>query len=117
MGMGQTLSLEIHRQHCPCGIRRSLPDGALFLCSSYCYADVVRGIRIFRTIQQLVLLRFAVIWEKVRFSNLSTTISHTATLLHAARSRENITEKLARVPMGTILDTPSGQYKTTIVDG
>ena len=30
--------------------------------------------------------------------------------------RENITAKLARVPMGTILDTPSGQYKTTIVD-
>lgn len=27
-----------------------------------------------------------------------------------------ITAKLARVPMGTILDTPSGQYKTTIVD-
>lgn len=24
--------------------------------------------------------------------------------------------KLSRVPMGTILDTPSGQYKTTIVD-
>lgn len=53
---------------------------------------------------------------KVIFSNLSTTISHTATYYTLRDLRENITEKLARVPMGMILDTPSGQYKTTIVD-
>lgn len=53
---------------------------------------------------------------KVIFSNLSTTISHTATYYTLRDLRENITEKLACVPMGTILDTPSGQYKTTIVD-
>ena len=53
---------------------------------------------------------------KVIFSNLSTTISHTATYYTLRDLRENITEKLARVPMGTILDTTSGQYKTTIVD-
>ena len=55
-------------------------------------------------------------WGKVIFSNLSTTISHTATYYTLRDLRENITAKLARVPMGTILDTPSGQYKTTIVD-
>ena len=32
------------------------------------------------------------------------------------RVRQNLLSKLSRVPMGTILDTPSGQYKTTIVD-
>ena len=53
---------------------------------------------------------------KVLFSSLSTTISHTATYYTLRDPRENITAKLARVPMGTILDTPSGQYKTTIVD-
>ena len=53
---------------------------------------------------------------KVMFSCLSTTISHTATYYTLRDLRENITAKLARVPMGTILDTPSGQYKTTIVD-
>ena len=53
---------------------------------------------------------------KVIFSNLSTTISHTATYYTLRDLRENNTEKLARVPLGTILDTPSGQYKTTIVD-
>ncbi len=61
-------------------------------------------------------MRFAVSLGKVIFSNLSTTISHTATYYTLRDLRENITEKLARVPMGTILDTPSGQYKTTIVD-
>ena len=53
---------------------------------------------------------------KVLFSCLSTTISHTATYYTLRDLRENITAKLARVPMGPILDTPSGQYKTTIVD-
>ena len=53
---------------------------------------------------------------KVVFANLSTVISHTATYYTLRDLRENITAKLARVPMGTILDTPSGQYKTTIVD-
>lgn len=53
---------------------------------------------------------------KVLFSSLSTTISHTATYYTLRDLRENITAKLACVPMGTILDTPSGQYKTTIVD-
>ena len=45
---------------------------------------------------------------KVLFSCLSTTISHTATYYTLRDLRENITAKLARVPMGTILDTPSG---------
>ena len=53
---------------------------------------------------------------KVVFANLSTVISHTATYYTLRDLRENITAKLARVPMGTILDTPSGQYKMTIVD-
>ena len=53
---------------------------------------------------------------KVLFSCLSTTISHTATYYTLRDLRETITAKLVRIPMGTILDTPSGQYKTTIVD-
>lgn len=41
MGMGQALSREIHRQYYPCGIRRGLPDGALFLRGAYCHTDAV----------------------------------------------------------------------------
>ena len=113
--MGQTLSREIHRQHCSCGIRRSLPDGALFLCGSYCYADVVRD-QNFSHYTAACVIALCGYLGKVIFSNLSTTISHTATYYTLRDLRENITEKLARVPMGTILDTTSGQYKTTIVD-
>ena len=86
-----------------------------YFCVAHIVMLMLSGIRIFRTIQQLVLLRFAVIWEK-SYSQIFPQQFLTQRLLHAARSPENITEKLARVPMGTILDTTSGQYKTTIVD-
>ncbi len=53
---------------------------------------------------------------KVVFGSLSTALSHTATYHTLRDLRKNLIAKLSRVPMGTILDTPSGQYKTTIVD-
>ena len=46
----------------------------------------------------------------------STSMSHTATYYTLRDIRKKMLAKLSRVPMGTILDTPSGQYKTTIVD-
>ncbi len=53
---------------------------------------------------------------KVLFANLSTVISHSAAYDTLRDLREQVVAKLARVPMGTILDTPSGQYKSIIVD-
>lgn len=50
------------------------------------------------------------------FSAWSTAMSHTATYYTLRELRKKLLSKLSRVPMGTILDTPSGQYKTTIVD-
>ena len=50
------------------------------------------------------------------FSNLSTVISHNAAYSTLRDLRERVVEKLAKVPMGTILDTPSGHYKSIIVD-
>lgn len=49
-------------------------------------------------------------------SCISTGISHTATYHTLRDIRQKLIARLSRVPMGTILDTPSGQYKTTIVD-
>lgn len=49
-------------------------------------------------------------------STASTALSHTATYHTLRDLREQMLKKLSRMPMGTILDTPSGQYKTTIVD-
>lgn len=53
---------------------------------------------------------------KVICSNLSTAISHTATYYTLRDLREKIIKKMAKVPMGTILNMPSGQYKNIIVD-
>ena len=53
---------------------------------------------------------------KSLLSTWSTALSHTATYHTLRDLRKQLLSKLSRVPMGTILDTPSGQYKTTIVD-
>ena len=49
-------------------------------------------------------------------STASTAVSHHATYHTLRGVRKRMLSKLSKVPMGTILGTPSGQYKTTIVD-
>lgn len=49
-------------------------------------------------------------------SSLSTALSHGATYHTLRELRKALLVKLTRVPMGTVLDTPSGQYKITIVE-
>ena len=49
-------------------------------------------------------------------STLSTIRSHRAAFLVLKNIRTQLTAKLARVPMGFILDTPSGKFKTMLVD-
>ncbi len=49
-------------------------------------------------------------------STVYTVLSHTATYHTLRDLRGRLLKKLSRLPMGVILDTPSGQYKTTIVD-
>ena len=46
----------------------------------------------------------------------STSVSHTATFLALRDIRKQIVDKLSRMPMGTLLNTPSGQIKDTLVD-
>lgn len=53
---------------------------------------------------------------KTVFSNWSTSLSHTATFLTLKGIRKKLISKLSRMPMGILLDTPSGQIKDTIVD-
>lgn len=47
---------------------------------------------------------------------LSTSVSHTATFLVLRDVRKQIVAKLSRMPMGILLDTPSGQLKDILVD-
>jgi len=46
----------------------------------------------------------------------STALSHEATFSVIGEVRTRMAEKLARVPMGYITETPSGQFKNTIVE-
>ena len=50
------------------------------------------------------------------FNGLSTSISHTATYLTMKEIRQRLIAKLTRMPMGTIISSPSGYYKDVIVD-
>lgn len=49
-------------------------------------------------------------------STLSTIRSHRAAFTVLKNIRMQLTAKLSRVPMGFILDTPSGKFKTMLVD-
>lgn len=53
---------------------------------------------------------------KLLCMNVSTTFSHKATFAVISEVRLRLTSKLTRVPMGYLLDTPSGKFKTTIVE-
>ncbi|PWJ49991.1 ABC transporter ATP-binding protein [Faecalicatena contorta] len=48
--------------------------------------------------------------------NWSTALSHEATFSVIAEVRTKLVRKLARVPMGCVLETPSGQFKNIIVE-
>ena len=50
------------------------------------------------------------------FNGISTSISHAATYLTMKEIRKKLIAKLTKMPMGTILSSPSGHYKDVIVD-
>lgn len=61
----------------------------------------------------VILLGFTL---KLLFSTASTTVSHTATFQTLKEIRMQIADKLARVPMGYLMEQPSGRFKDIIVD-
>ncbi|GLC83302.1 ABC transporter ATP-binding protein [Lacrimispora brassicae] len=86
----------------------------------FCVAQMVGGL-----LEQNNNFNFYVTWcaaalagylVKIIFSCTSTSISHKATYRSLKDLRIRLIKKLTRLPMGTILDTPSGQYKTVIVE-
>ena len=50
------------------------------------------------------------------FHGISTMLSHTATFKILAEMRHRLTDKLARLPLGTVLSQLSGSYKNIIVE-
>ncbi len=50
------------------------------------------------------------------FHSISTTLSHKATFAVLGNIRKRVCEKLFRVPLGTMLDMPSGSVKNVLVE-
>lgn len=73
----------------------------------------IQKIRYFGKLCVIALLAYIL---KVIFANASTTISHSATHKTLKSIRMKMITKLSRMPMETLLDTPSGEMKDTIVD-
>ena len=48
--------------------------------------------------------------------NTALSLSHTATFSILKTIRQQLMQKLPRLPLGTVMDTPSGKLKQTIVD-
>ena len=53
---------------------------------------------------------------KVCFANFSTLVSHTATFATLAEIRLKLADKLTRVPMGYMINTPLGELKNVLVE-
>ncbi len=59
----------------------------------------------------------ALFWlGNVLFHAISTTMSHIATFNLLGNIRKRMCAKLARLPLGTVLDMPSGSLKSTMID-
>ena len=70
----------------------------------------------FGPIAGYALLGLAGYLGNVWLSVASTMLSHHSAFTVLKEIRTALTAKLSRVPMGTVLDTPSGKYKTLLVD-
>lgn len=53
---------------------------------------------------------------KIVFHHLSTIVSHKATFATIANMRTRVAKKLTTIPMGYVLDTPSGSFKRLLVE-
>ncbi|MDO4269038.1 MAG: ABC transporter ATP-binding protein [Eubacteriales bacterium] len=102
--------------------------GAVFLAAAGVACSMAAYVLIAAMIRQLLSGRevshilplcgalLAVCAGKAVCSTASTAMSHRATYYTLRDLRKRLLAKLSRMPMGVISDTPSGQYKTTIVD-
>lgn len=75
--------------------------------------DGVRDIDVY--VQSIVII--ALLWAgRCMFHSISTSLSHKATFTVLGNIRKRCCEKLSRVPLGYVLDTPSGSLKNIMVE-
>lgn len=83
-------------------------------------ADIVKklldGVSDWKLYLQEVLIT-AVFWlGNAVFHMISTSLSHVATFTVLANIRKNLCDKLTRVPLGNVLDLPSGTLKSILIE-
>lgn len=79
-------------------------------------AGVIDGNRDFGFYQQWCLFAALAYALYIVCHHASTSISHAATFATIARMRRVVADKLARVQLGYVLDTPSGKLKNVMVE-
>ena len=63
------------------------------------------------------IVKMAIFWLLCRICHaISTTLSHAATFEVLANTRRQLTEKLSKLPLGSILSQSSGTYKNIICE-
>lgn len=87
-----------------------------YVAVSAILARLIAGQADFGQLVLLALLALLGYLSALWLNTISTMRSHRAAFTILKTIRKAIADKLARVPMGTILDTPSGKYKTMLVD-
>ncbi len=87
-----------------------------YFCAAGIITDLLTGIQKFSNYLPPLFIAALGYMGKILFSSCATWVSHKATYHTLRNIRKMMIEKLSRVPMGAILNTPSSQYKTTIVD-
>lgn len=79
-------------------------------------ADLLAGCRALSVYGRNCLIMAALWAGRCGFHSVSTTLSHKATFAVLGNIRRQVCEKLVRVPLGTVLDMPSGSVKNVLVE-
>ncbi len=78
--------------------------------------ELMSGVKTF-DVYVVPLIIISVLWiGKSLFHAVSTCVSHSATFTVLGNIRKRVCAKLARLPLGYVLDTPSGALKNVIVE-
>ena len=88
-----------------------------YFCVAHIVTLMLSGEQDFSSYMTACIVALCGYLGKVVFANLSTVISHTATYYTLRDLRENITAKLARVPMGRFWIRPLDSIKRRLLTG
>lgn len=87
-----------------------------YFAVSYVIREMLRGTSDFSVYILYGVIALLGQLGRLLFSTISTNVAHETSFGIIRNIREAITEKLSKVPMGYILNTPSGKFKTLFVD-